>query len=139
MSESSGGMTVFVTRAHAASSPDANRLRAGDRMIVGRRDTTWPEYVWCTAPDGREGWVPESLLRSAEAPGPAAAFGADGAAPQPDAGRVALALRDYDARELTVAAGVRLEAFEEAGGWLWCRTKEGEYGWVPMENVRQAE
>jgi len=42
-------------------------VRAGDPVTVGRRDTTWPEYVWCTGPDGRSGWVPAECLAAHDA------------------------------------------------------------------------
>jgi hypothetical protein len=42
---------------------------------------------------------------------------------------------DYDATELTVAVGDVLEAVDEASSWLFCRTKTGRRGWVPLENV----
>jgi len=91
-------------------------MRAGDPVTVGRRDTTWPEYVWCTGPDGREGWVPEAFL-------------------EPTGGDARRARCDYDARELDVAPGDVVLAGEEAGGWFWCETADGRSGWVPAERL----
>jgi len=51
-----------VLKEHRASYADPIAMRAGDPVTVGRRDTTWHEYVWCTGPDGREGWVPSEGL-----------------------------------------------------------------------------
>ncbi len=89
-------------------------MRAGDPVTVGRRDTTWPEYVWCSGRDGHEGWVPEAFLEART----------DGNWH---------ASRDYDARELDVAPGDVVLAREEAGGWFWCETAGGRRGWVPAE------
>ena len=100
-------------------------MRAGDPVTVGRRDTTWPEYVGCTGADGREGWVPESFL---EAAGDVGTSGAKKAASD-----VRTARRDYDARELDVAPGDVVLAREEAGGWFWCEAADGRRGWVPAE------
>jgi SH3-like domain-containing protein len=43
-----------------------------------------------------------------------------------------VATRDYDSRELSVAAGEALEVLEEVAGWAWCRRAGGERGWVPV-------
>jgi hypothetical protein len=116
-----------VVQAHRASHEDPIALRVGDLITVGRRDTTWPDYVWCTGQDGREGWVPEAFL---EATGGDAATGEDATA---DAtADVRRARRDYDARELDVAPGDVVLAGEEAGGWYWCEAADGR-GWVPAE------
>ena len=39
--------------------------------------------------------------------------------------------RDYDARELTVRAGERIEALETESGWARCRADDGREGWLP--------
>jgi len=100
-------------------------MRAGDPVTVGRRDTTWPEYVWCNGRDGREGWVPEAFLEAA------------GDVQTPDGAKAASAVRtarrDYDALELDVAPGDVVLAGEEVGGWFWCETADGRSGWVPAE------
>jgi len=109
-----------VVKGHRASHADPIALRAGERVSVGRRDTTWPDYVWCAGPDGREGWVPEAFVELAD----------DGT------GR---ARRDYNARELDVAAGDVVLAGEEAGGWLWCEVADGRRGWVPAGCLAPAD
>jgi len=113
---------------HRASHAGPIAVRAGDPVTVGRRDTTWPDYVWCAGPDGREGWVPEAFLE--------AAGGATAADATADVRR---ARRDYDARELDVAAGDVVLAGEEAGGWLWCEVADGRRGWVPAGCLAPAD
>ena len=109
-----------VLKEHRASYADPIAMRAGDPVRVGRRDTTWPDYVWCTGPDGHEGWVPEEFL-------------------EPSDGGDFRARRDYDARELDVAPGDVVRAGEEVGGWSWCEAADGRLGWVPAECLSPAD
>jgi SH3-like domain-containing protein len=110
---------VRVIEAHVPEYMEAIRFRAGEVLSVGHRDQQWTEYLWCTAQDGSQGWVPESYV------------GMTGRAE-------AEALRDYDGTELTVGRGDELEVLEEAGGWLRCRTRDGREGWVPEAEVEAA-
>lgn len=101
-----------VVRSHAASHSDPISLEPGDRVAVGRRSEEWPAFMWCAGPDGREGWVPDTVLSPA---GP----------------HLATAVRTYEARELTVEAGEQVEVVEAVGGWSWCLTDGGSSGWLP--------
>jgi hypothetical protein len=94
-----------------ASRDDPVVLAAGDRVTVGRRDDTWPQYRWCIAPDGREGWVPDDVLEE-----------------KPEGWAAAL---PYSARELTVRTGEQVEAIRFMADWWWCRNTAGDEGWVP--------
>jgi hypothetical protein len=125
---------------HRASHADPIALRAGDPVTVGRRDTTWPKYVWCAGPDGREGWVPEEFLgRAGDADLGAAGGAAAGDAATAPGMSTRRARRDYDARELDVAPGDVVLAGEEAGGWIWCEDADGRFGWVPAGCVATAD
>lgn len=110
------GTTLVVLEPHDASQPVSLSMRAGDAVRVGRRDDTWAEWLWCTAADGRESWVPEAFLELR--PG----------------GTEAVACRDYDATELTVRPGELVEVLEEVSGWLLCR-RGGDQGWIPAERL----
>jgi len=107
---------VRVIEPHITSDPNPVRFRAGDVLGVGHRDQQWTSYVWCTDQAGRAGWVPDSYFRMT---GP----------------HEAVALRDYDATELTVARGDVLDVLDEAGGWYLCRSALGVSGWVPGDVV----
>ena len=107
---------VRVMRSHISSVPDPVRFVPGDMLSIGHHDQQWRSYVWCTDQSGHAGWVPDFYLEMTGA-------------------HEATALRDYDATELTVGAGELLDALEEAGGWLRCRTSSGHEGWVPGDNV----
>jgi SH3-like domain-containing protein len=114
----SSGAVMRSLCAHKASYDDPLSGRAGDELEVGPADVEWPAWRWCTAADGRRGWVPEARLKG-EGP------------------RRRLS-RDYDARELTVGRGARLEVLEEESGWVRCRAEDGREGWVPGGCVRPA-
>jgi len=47
----------------------------------------------------------------------------------------ATALRDYDAAELTIEAGVQIDCLDEVAGWLLVRTAEGRQGWIPVQSA----
>lgn len=89
--------------------------KVGDLLRMGRNDDEWPGWVWCTGPDGREGWVPEAYI---------------------DIGPPARLRLNYDARELSVQLGETLEILFSQSGWHYARRASGECGWVP-ENVVQ--
>lgn len=101
-----------VHTAHEMSYTDPLAAVAGTRLILDREDDEFPGWVWCAAPDGREGWVPRPFLMS------------DGTL-----------RRDYDARELTVARGDALIVFETVNGWCWAASAAGKRGWVPAANL----
>lgn len=109
-------MRVAISR--VTSDPNPIRFEKGEVIICGHRDRQWTDYLWCTAQSGRQGWVPDFYLEmSGEHEG--------------------VALREYDGTELTVAVGDRLEALEEAGGWVRCRAATGLVGWVPADNLAE--
>lgn len=92
------------------------RLEAGQRVRVGERDTTWPEFVLVTAEHGT-GWVPARHLSTDE--GEAEVVAA------------------YDTQELPTTEGEILDVLGEdrVSGWLWCRSDSGRQGWVPIKTV----
>lgn len=87
-------------------------LQSGDRVAVGRRDSEWTSWLWCTDASGVSGWVPEAVL----------AIQGDGAA---------TVGQDYSSMELTVRAGQRVVGFKHIDGWVWCRNEQNEEGWIP--------
>jgi hypothetical protein len=90
----------------------------GERLRCERRETQWEGWLWCAAPDGRAGWVPEPWVELA--------------------GEAGVMTRDYDAAELTVAPGDVLEGVLTASSWLLAVTTSGQQGWVPLECVEPA-
>ena len=104
---------VRVIVAHNASYADPIAVAAGDALILTGRADIWEghRWLWAVAPDGREGWVPDTLPVI------------------PDG--TARAERDYSARELDCAEGAQLEALAATHGWTLCRDAAGATGWVP--------
>lgn len=95
-----------------ASFSDPLAVGIGDRLRVGDRDGTWPDFLWCTTIAGRSGWIPAQVLEL-------------------DTPTSAVVITPYDTRELTVAAGEIVVAHGSLAGWTWCENREGEAGWVP--------
>lgn len=94
------------------------KLKAGEAVNIKKRETdpAWPGWVYCADARGIEGWVAGKNLE--------------------EAGRTALVLRDYDATELSAAAGERLHVYYEESGWCWSRNKAGAKGWLPSKHLK---
>jgi hypothetical protein len=107
---------VRVVESHVTSYSDTVHFRIGDVLGVGHHNQQWKSYVWCMDQGGHAGWVPDFYIEMT-------------------AEHEAIALRDYDATELTVGRGEELDVLDEAGGWLLCRTSNGLEGWIPATCV----
>src|SRR5512140_111719 len=95
---------VIVTADYESAYPNPIKLIAGDEVTITDRESEWAGWLWCTNTSGRSGWVPEKYVRRS--------------------GDRGVALRDYDATELTVARGERLHVLFEESGWCWCRDSQ---------------
>lgn len=100
-----------VTSSYVVAHTDPIVVEAGDVIGIGKRDTEWPQFVWCTNAKGTSGWVPDSAFDRH--------------------GRVGIASRGYSAVELAVSLDEVVTIDEECGGWSWCTNEHGESGWVP--------
>ena len=107
---------AIVTHAYTTSYPEPLRLTQGARVDIGDRESEWPGWLWCTAADGTQGWVPASWLKRTGATG--------------------ILLRDYDATELTAPKGETVAVLSAEAGWYWCRTDDGRVGWLPAEHLK---
>lgn len=109
-------MRVRVIRLYEQPYPDPIAVRAGDHVVPDfGKETNIEGWVWCTAGDGRGGWAPRAWLSR---------VGGDW--------RID---RDFNAIELTIAAGERLDVLEEESGFYRVRRPDGEIGWVPIDCV----
>jgi len=106
-----------VIKAHQRTYNDPIQVKKGDVVRVTKRELWNDKYpwVWCIATSGKEGWAPESFVEIQ--------------------GEQGIALRDYNAIELSVNIGDDLTILEEASGWYWAKNKRESYGWVPVECV----
>lgn len=109
------GSIALIIKEHQASYPDPLIVKTGDELSVGKQDSQWPAFVWCTNQEGKSGWVPEIHLDRQ--------------------GDLGIATQDYSTAELTVEAGEKVTFEKEDSGWYWLENRTGQSGWVPAENV----
>ncbi|OWU85643.1 hypothetical protein ATO6_01555 [Oceanicola sp. 22II-s10i] len=107
-------MNVTVRTAWTASYPDPVSVASGDPLTLSGRSDDWEghRWLWARDPQGREGWVPDSLVSS------------DG-----------LANFDYSAMELSCFPGDGLQVLDRTHGWTLCRNARGQTGWVPDSHL----
>jgi hypothetical protein len=86
-----------------------------ERVTPRRADREWPGWVWCESECGGSGWTPERYL---------VRHGAE-----------AIALKEYDARELMARGGEVLTLGQEEAGWYWVTNDAGQSGWMPDSHV----
>jgi hypothetical protein len=110
---------VVVKSSHEVPDRLPLRLVAGERVAAGERSREWREFVFVTAETGT-GWVPVRHLSGSK-------------------GTVTVRTA-YDTTELATSAGELLEVIREdiRSGWLWCRSREGREGWVPLSTLDRA-
>ena len=109
-----------VIESHVSSPQSPVKFAVGDVLGVGHRDRQWTTYVWVTDQGGHAGWVPDTYLEMTGE-------------------HDAVAIRDYDATELTIVKDEVVDVLEEAGGWTHCRNAHGIDGWVPSSKVKVLE
>ncbi len=108
--------TAEVIADYASAYPDPLILNRGDRLRVCDKESEWPGWLWCMDTGGKSGWVPAAFVECKD-----------------DCG---IMLCDYDATELTVKSGERLDILVEESGWVLAVDKKGQKGWVPGENIK---
>ncbi len=110
-------ITAVVIKSHKSDFPNPLILKKGERLEVGDKKTNFAGWIWCTAPDGNSGWIPENFTEKVE-----------------NGSRMTV---DYDATEMTVSVGENLAVLSEESQWVWCLNSKNQKGWVPLENVRK--
>jgi hypothetical protein len=107
---------VVAKSAHQIPDRLPLRLVAGERVDAGGRSREWREHVFVTAAGGT-GWVPVRSLSGSS-------------------GTVTVRTA-YDTTELATSVGEHLEVIKEdiRSGWLWCRSRAGKEGWVPVSTL----
>jgi SH3-like domain-containing protein len=110
---------VIVREAYAAQYGDPIAFREGDPIQVQRADPEFTEWLWCRGPSEKEGWVHRSFLSQFSGP--------------------AVALSDYSAKELTVAAGAQVRVNRVLDGWAFVELGGSGAGWVPERVLETSE
>lgn len=107
---------VRARSAHSVPERAAIQLAVGDEVEVGERDSEWPAFVFVTTSTGA-GWVPARYLSCLSGH--------------------AVMQAAYDTGELATEVGEILEVVVEdrPSGWIWCRSKDGREGWVPLKTL----
>lgn len=100
-----------VVVSHSAPDRPPIQVLRGDAVMLGDRDVDWPEFAWVTVAEGRGGWVPATLFDQDRGP--------------------AVALDDYDTRELDAQADEIVQLHRELAGWWWAENALGVQGWIP--------
>lgn len=113
-------LEIVVVREHRSNYPNPVSFEAGDRLLVGEKDTEYLGWVKITDRKGRVGWAPLEYIELSE-------NGASGAA-----------VRFYSAKELDVDPGERLTVKYEHCQWCWVEHKIKGGGWVPRECLENA-
>ncbi|MCG9895392.1 MAG: hypothetical protein MH204_07955 [Fimbriimonadaceae bacterium] len=113
---------AVVIRPYVRPYEDPIALRLGDRVIVDLERTQETDFVgwsWCTGPDGRQGWVPDSWLE--------------------DRLGEPRIIRDFSALELTVKPGDRVALHCSESGFVLATHEDGRTGWIPDACLQLAE
>ncbi|MBN1995025.1 MAG: SH3 domain-containing protein [Anaerolineae bacterium] len=104
-----------VISVYQSAYPDPLVIKAGEELIVGKKESEWSGWVWCTNQNGKSGWVPKKYVAHK--------------------GYIWVARFDYDATELSVDIGEELIMGYEESGWIWCTDQQGRHGWVPADHL----
>ncbi len=107
---------MTVKTPHARSFETAPVVEAGDRVAFIRFDPKNSAWFFGRDRHGIEGYFPAQWFAIDEGTNSASAT------------------RPYDASELTVAIGDRVEPVEKYGAWLLARSSHGT-GWIPLDCV----
>lgn len=110
-----------VTENYEVCYPNPIILKKGDRLAIEKWETNpdWLGWAFCVDARGIKGWVSQKYLDVR--------------------GEEAIATGDYEATELAVTAGERVESAKDEFGWAWVRNASGREGWVPLKVLSLAE
>ncbi|PAE18949.1 hypothetical protein CHH80_19260 [Bacillus sp. 7504-2] len=103
-----------VIKKHVSNYPDPIVLKKDQKVLFGKEDTQFPNWIFCTSLDTqKEGWVPKQILT-----------------PPNNAG-ISRITQDYSAHELTAYPEEVLFGIKHLNDWTYCKTEKGEFGWIP--------
>jgi uncharacterized protein YgiM (DUF1202 family) len=105
-----------VIKDYISPFPDPLILSKGEILKVEEKQSEWSGWIWATNESGKSGWVPRNYLNID--------------------GNSATLLINYDATELTALKSQEYIIEKEESGWVWVTSKNGKYGWIPLENIK---
>ena len=115
-----GPQKYVVIERHKTNYSDPIELKKGEKVKVGRKfeeDPEWDGWVWCILESGEERWVPEQYLSVT--------------------GNEGIITKYYSAKELSIPENEEILVLDILNGWAWSQTSSGEYGWIPMRNIKK--
>lgn len=110
-------MNYRVRRRHERSFEVAPHVVATERVHFLRYDSNSPGWFFGRTENDVEGYFPSGWFDISEEE------------------RIAAARWAYDAMELTVEVGDRVEFLDAIAGWACVRAGDGRVGWVPEETI----
>ncbi|MFX1411246.1 MAG: SH3 domain-containing protein [Promethearchaeota archaeon] len=105
-----------VIEEYKAAYPDPKSFAKGEILKFEKKESEWNGWVWCKNESGDGRWIPENYLKIYK-----------------ESCRV---LRNYEATELTVKVGEKLEIKKIESDWIWAINEEGKRGWVPLKCIQ---
>ena len=111
-------MKAVVIKAHKPEVLIPFRAEKGELVLGEERPTLWEGWLYCTNFAGIKGWVPRNYLVKVVGKLGEYQF-----------------IRSYNAIEITAFEGESVEFKESESGWAWVINKNGEEGWIPLENL----
>ncbi|WP_343845835.1 SH3 domain-containing protein [Bowmanella denitrificans] len=114
-------LRYIVVTAHQSEYPAPIEFTKGTVLTIGEKyagPEDWQDWYFCSTNRHPGGWVPAQVFHLTSE----------------DQG---LALEDYSAKELNVAAGEYLIGGRMLNGWVWATRQDStDQGWVPMDNLK---
>ena len=108
-----------VIKSHNSEYPDVMIFNKGECIHGEAKESPWKGWLWCSNNEKIYRWVPKSYIKLVD-----------------DNTNSYIFLKDYNAKELSVAKGEEIMVFYEESEWVWVRNHKGEEGWVPLENIK---
>jgi hypothetical protein len=112
------GKNAVVIKNHQSDNSEPLIVKTGELIEGQEKKTEWEGWLWCRTQRGLAGWMPKNYLQK-----------------QPDKPGCYSALRDYNARELTIHIGQSVFILDEENGWALVKTASQEEGWIPLRNL----
>ena len=110
------GKKCRVIEDYTSPYTDPLLIKEGEILTIGKKDSEWSGWIWCTNKFGDSRWVPKNYLEIR--------------------GKIGKAKQNYNATELSVNIGEELIIEEEEAEWFWVINQLGKSGWVPIKNVQ---
>lgn len=113
--------SATVAEPYKMAYPNPIKLKVGDPVLIEKWESNpeWAGWAFCVDKRGIKGWVSEKYL-------------------QVD-GDSAIAIRDYDATEISAQSGEQVKIHFEEFGWAWIENSQGQQGWIPIKNLSDSK